>query len=93
MDLSYLLKYVNIVILGICLCIGYIIKNILPGEKINRFIPLIMAMIGLVLKAWMCMSITPDVILEGFVSGLASTGLHQAFVKLLEFKNGGKGNE
>ena len=46
MDLSFLTEYAVPVIVGICLCIGYIIKNIIPDEKVNKFIPLIMGIIG-----------------------------------------------
>ena len=42
MDLSYLTEYAVPIIVGICLCVGYIVKNIIPSEEINKYIPLIM---------------------------------------------------
>ena len=39
MDIGYLTKYAVPLIVGICLCVGYIIKNMIPSDKINRFIP------------------------------------------------------
>lgn len=71
------------VIVGICLCVGYVIKNVIPTDKINRFIPLIMAILGLALNIWINLMVTPEILLGGLFSGLASTGLHQAFTKLI----------
>ena len=36
--MEFLNDYLIAVIMGICLCTGYIIKNIIPGKKINKFI-------------------------------------------------------
>ena len=84
MDLTTLLDYLSIVIVGICLCVGYILKNIVPTDTVNRFIPLIMGVVGLALNMWMMGAITPDVILGGLFSGLASTGLYEAFANLIK---------
>lgn len=43
-----------------------------------------MAVTGCILNIWINKSITADVILGGMFSGLASTGVHQAFVSLLK---------
>jgi hypothetical protein len=45
MDLSFLNGYINLVVLGICLCIGYVIKTSLDFIP-NKYIPLIMLLIG-----------------------------------------------
>lgn len=83
--MEFLKDYFEFIIIGICLCVGYIIKNILPGDKINRYIPLIMGTIGLVLAFWLNRFVfTPEVLLGGLVSGLASTGLHQTFKIFIE---------
>ncbi|WP_434794624.1 hypothetical protein [Terrisporobacter petrolearius] len=42
-----------------------------------------MAVLGVVLNVWIVKIISPDVILGGMFSGLASTGLHQLFVTLI----------
>ena len=47
MDLTFLSKYAIPVIVGICLCLGFIIKYAIKTEKVNRFIPLIMGVLGL----------------------------------------------
>lgn len=73
------------VIVGICLCIGFIIKNIIPTDKINKFIPLIVGVIGVICNVWLnSWTITPDILLSGLFSGLASTGMHQVFKQFIE---------
>ena len=61
----------------------YIIKNLVPAEKVNRFIPLIMGILGVVLNIWINMTFTPEILLMGLFSGLASTGLLQAFKSMI----------
>lgn len=88
MDISFLTKYAVPIIVGICLCIGYVIKNIVTSEKVNKYIPLIMAILGVGLNIWINMDFTPAILLGGLISGLASTGLHQAFKNIIERKDG-----
>ena len=83
MDLSFLNDYVVVVVVGICLCLGYIIKSSITQIP-NKYIPLIMGVIGVTLNVWINMSFTPQVLLGGLFSGLASTGLHQLFVQLID---------
>lgn len=83
LDLNVLNQFLVIVVVGICTCVGYVIKkslNFIP----NKYIPLIMAILGCALNIWIAGGISPDIILAGMISGLASTGLHQAFVNLIE---------
>ena len=88
MDFAVLENYVVVIVVLICLCIGYILKNIVPTDKINKYIPLIMGVLGVLINLWVCKwSFTPNVLLEGLISGLASTGLHQAFTKLINNHN------
>ena len=81
-EINFLNNYAVPTIIGICLCTGYVIKNSLQSIK-NRYIPLIMVTIGIILNIWINKSITPDILLAGMFSGLASTGLHQAFKQLI----------
>ena len=87
MDLSFLSNYAIPVIVGICLCVGYVIKNLITTDVINKYIPLIMAVLGIVLNIWLNMAFTPEILLGGMVSGLASTGLYEAFKNLISKKN------
>ena len=82
--MEFLTEFSVPVIVGICLCVGYIIKNIMPTDKINKFIPLIMGGTGLGLNIWINLSVTPNIILAGLVSGLASTGLYEAFHQFIK---------
>lgn len=88
MEFGFLDGYIVIVVVLICLCVGYVLRNIIPTDKVNKFIPLIMAVLGLFLNIWMnSWSVTPEIVLGGLASGLASTGLHQVFKQLIEHNN------
>ena len=83
MDLAFLTEYVNVITLGICLCVGYVIKTsitIIP----NKYIPLIMLVLGTVISVLSNLdNISASVILQGMVSGLASTGLYETFRNII----------
>ncbi len=73
------------IVLGICLCAGYVVKHLIPSEKVNKFIPLIVAVLGVVINVWYSgFSFSPEILLGGLLSGLASTGLHQAFKQFIK---------
>lgn len=84
MDISALSQYLSIVVVGICLCVGYIIKNSLDFIP-NKYIPLIMGVLGLIINILINLStgITAEVVLGGLFSGLASTGLYEMFRNLI----------
>ncbi|MGO5166642.1 MULTISPECIES: phage holin family protein [unclassified Candidatus Paralachnospira] len=83
MDITILTEFAVPIIVGICLCIGYIIKNMIPSDGINKYIPLIMGALGVALNVWINLGITPQILLGGLFSGLASTGMHQVFKNLI----------
>ena len=83
MDITFLTEYANLLALGICLCVGFIIKHLVHTEKVDRWIPLIMGLLGVALVCWIQAEFTPGVLLTGLFSGLASTGLHQVFKQLI----------
>ena len=83
MDLSVLTQYISIIVVGICLCVGYVIKNSLDFIP-NKYIPLIMLVFGTVINVLMNLTgINAEVILTGMFSGLASTGLYEMFKNLI----------
>ena len=72
--MEMLTDYIVAVVVAICFSFGYIIKNSLSFIP-NKFIPLIMAILGVVLNVWLNeFNFTPQILLGGLASGLASTG-------------------
>ena len=82
MDLSFLADYITPVITGICLCVGWILKRWIADTG-HKYIPTVCAVLGAALAVWMSGELTPAVLLQGMFSGLAATGLHQAFRQAL----------
>lgn len=92
MDLNFLTEYYIPVVLVACLIVGYCIKHIIWLEKIsNEYIPAILAVLGAVLACVSAVSggnpVTLETIVYGAFTGLASTGLHQAFKQIVEKSN------
>lgn len=83
MNIDLLTNYAVPIVVGVCLCVGYILKNVVPNEKVNKFIPLIMGVLGVALNAWINLNFTPEILLGGLLSGLSSTGLYEAFKNLI----------
>lgn len=83
MDVSYLLNFVDPIIMGICLATGYALKN--AFEKFpNKYIPLTAMTLGMVLSIVLNFhNITAEIILSGMVSGLSSTGLYEMLRNLI----------
>ena len=72
--MAILNQFVVLIVMGICLCVGYVIKHSLDFIP-NKFIPLIMAVLGVVLNVWLNgWAFTPEILLGGLASGLGSTG-------------------
>ena len=98
MDLGVLNNYTVIVVMGLCLCVGYVIKNSLDFIK-NKYIPLIMAVMGIVLNLINCCGeimatkgaelgpLVLQIILSGAMSGLLSTGVYEASRGIIEGKD------
>ena len=78
--IDFLKDYVVLVVLGLCYCIGFLLKHVVASEKIDRFIPLICGLCGVFFNFWAsAWSISPEIILGGLASGLASTGVNQIY--------------
>lgn len=83
MDLSVLTQYISVVVVGICLCVGFVIKTSLDFIP-NKYIPLAMLILGTILNIVININgINADVILTGMLSGLASTGMYEMFKNLI----------
>lgn len=89
-DISTITTMIMPTIIILCLCVGYIIKNLIPNDSINRFIPLIVGVVGVVAGIVSAVTtgtpITLELIVASLVSGLASTAVYEQFKNLLENK-------
>lgn len=81
-DLSMMNEYFVLVVVGVCLCVGYVIKQSLDFIP-NKYIPLIMAVLGVILNIWVAGRIDIEILLAGMFSGLASTGLYETFRNMI----------
>ncbi|MGN6715309.1 phage holin family protein [Anaerocolumna jejuensis] len=85
--MEILTQYVVLLVMAICLAVGYIIKHSLDFIP-NKYIPLIMGILGVILNVWISgWEFTPEILLGGLASGLASTGAFEA-VRNLTKKDG-----
>ena len=85
-DLSFLMEYINLITLGICLCVGFALKYAKIFDWLgNQYIPLSMLVLGTIINVLVNIpSINAAVILGGMISGLASTGLYEMMRSLLD---------
>ena len=82
MDFSSFTDYFVGIVLVACLIVGYIIKT--SFDKIpNKYIPTILAVLGAILNA-VVSGLSVESVVYGALTGLASTGLHQAFTRFIE---------
>lgn len=77
--MDFLDEYMLPVVLGICLCVGFVLKKWISDLE-NKYIPTIVSGLGIFLAVWLNdFQVTPDAILGGMISGLASTGMYELF--------------
>lgn len=78
--MEFLNDYIVLIVVGICLCVGFIMKHLIPVDKVNKYIPLCVGVLGVVLNVWVnSWRFSPEILLGGLVSGLASTGMYELF--------------
>lgn len=86
MDFTILTEYFEIVVLVACLVVGYNIKHATVFKWIpNGDIPLILTVFGAILNP-IVVGLSVNNIVFGALTGLASTGFHQAFTRFIEKK-------
>ena len=84
--MEFLNEFMLPVVLGICLCVGFVVKKWV-NDVDNKYIPTICAVLGIVLAVWIISwVITPQIVLSGIVSGLSATGGYELFKQYLEKK-------
>lgn len=82
--MEFLQSYFNLVIIGICVVIGYAWTTFTPeNDSSRRYIPVVMAVLGTILACIDARGVSLEIILSGSVSGLASTGCYEAFKQLI----------
>lgn len=74
------------IVMVVCLAVGYIMKHWIEDVD-NRIIPTVLAVLGAVCACVNAMDISLDLIAAGAITGLASTGVHQAFKQWIEKSN------
>lgn len=84
-NLQYLGELYVPIVMAICLAVGYILKRWTNDEK-HRIIPTVLAILGAVCACIHARSITLEIVAAGAITGLASTGVHQAFKQIIEKK-------
>lgn len=84
MDMSTLTENYVLIVWIACLVIGYCIKHASFLNKIpNNDIPLILAISGAIING-LVSGFTIETLIYGALTGLASTGAHQAFKEVIE---------
>ena len=85
MDLSFITSYFVPVVMAGCLATGYVVKKWIKDVD-NKYIPTFVFIEGAILYCIVMNNVTVESIVGGAICGLASTGLHQAFTRLIENK-------
>lgn len=84
MGLEIFGEYISLPIILFCLCVGLVLKYGLPGDKINKWIPLIVGLLGIAANTWYMGIFDFTTVTSGFFSGLASTGFYELFYQFIK---------
>lgn len=82
MDLSMVTDFISPIILIGCLGIGYALHS-LNLKLLDSFLPIISASLGIVAAIWSFGILDLTTVVTGMISGLAATGLYEAFKNML----------
>lgn len=74
--LEILNEYIVLIIMTGCVGIGYIIKHSLDFIP-NKYIPLILGIIGILMNIWNAGELSVNVVVGGLASGLAAVGVFE----------------
>jgi len=85
MELNFVMEMFIPIVMAICLVVGFLFKKFMPAD--NKWIPVVVTVLGAVLACVNAGSISLEVIGSGFVTGLASTGLYEVFAQMLGIRN------
>lgn len=85
--MEFLNDYIAVIALVAALCVGYVVRNIITNTEVNRFIPAICAITGVVVLLWDANWVaTPQLVVAGMMSGIAASGLYDQFKMIIEKK-------
>lgn len=82
MTLDFITEMYIPLVMVLCLVVGYIAKKWIKDVD-NKWIPTIVTVVG-VIAALVIQGVSVEIGIAGAVTGLASTGLHQLFTRLIE---------
>ena len=85
MDWSFITAMYIPIVVAACLVAGFVIKKWIRDVN-NKWIPTICCLLGMILACISAKAFNLQTLVGGAVSGLASTGLHQAFKQLIKEK-------
>lgn len=86
-DFAFLEDSFVLLVMVACLLIGYIIKHSSLFKWLpNNDIPVVLALVGAVLNLFVS-GVTVESVIYGALTGLASTGCHQAFKHWIDKDN------
>ena len=86
MDINFITQMYIPLVMALCLIVGYVLKHWIKDVD-NKYIPTVLVILGAFAACLSAHGISLDLIVSGALSGLASTGLHQAFKQLIGDKN------
>lgn len=82
MTLDFITEMYIPLVMVLCLVVGYIAKKWIQDVD-NKWIPTIVTVVG-VIAALVIQGVSVEIGIAGAVTGLASTGLHQLFTRLMD---------
>jgi len=82
MDLTFLTNYLSPVILLLCAGVGYSLHS-LNNKILDSFLPILSGTLGVIVAIWSLGTFDLPTIVTGLISGLAATGVYEAFKNML----------
>lgn len=79
--MEFLQEYIVPITVAASWCVGFVVKRWIEDVN-NKWIPTICAFVGIGFNIWIAGEVTPLVVLGGFASGIAATGIDQAVKQL-----------
>lgn len=76
MNIDFLSDYIILVAFGVCVCIGFLLKQ--WSSIPNNIIVPVLAILGVIINMWVNdWSLTPEILLGGLASGIAASGAYE----------------